>query len=314
MDFDSDSSDFHFPSDTGLAKLSSPLSHKVPESRDWALDEFIQTLQDKPYTEAENLLSFKQYIPVNDHDDNDDYNYGPPKLNLPTFEEKDFLSQLSQHLHNLERMELHDILKGGFTLVQNDIQTNSQSNVASHQQHALPSSPFNQQSHSPPGLSWFNEAVDYGRVQIDNLDTIEMPKRKNNFSPFSNTARVSPSAAIMTSVSQQEEKQALPQEKPQHQQETSSEQQQSEGEDTTVVQPESEKPLPPLPMMVEQEKATKAPKNKPNGLKFKLKNKFVKPFNNSISASTLSEKPKKPSSILSSTKKFIRKILPVSSA
>ncbi|KAI8367105.1 hypothetical protein BD560DRAFT_400120 [Blakeslea trispora] len=307
MDFDSDSSDFHFPSDTGLAKLSSPLSHKVPESRDWALDEFMQTLQDKPFTEAENLLSFKQYIPVNDHDD--DYSYGPPKLNLPTYEEKDFLSQLSQHLLNMERRELHDILKGGFTLVQNDIQTNSQSNVASHQHHTLHSSPFNQQSHSPPGLSWFNEAVDYGRVQIDSLDTIEMPKRKGNFSPFSNTARVSPS---VTSVLSQQEKQVLPQEKEQQQQPAAQSEQQSE-EDTTAVQPEFAKPLPPLPMMVEQEKATKAPKGKTNGLKSKLKSKFVRPFNNSISASTLSEKPKK-SSILSSTKKFIRKILPVSSA
>ncbi|KAF1797515.1 hypothetical protein FB192DRAFT_1247927, partial [Mucor lusitanicus] len=164
----SDSSDFHFPSDTGLAKLSSPLSFKVPESRDWALDEFMQTLQDKPCTEAENLLSFKQYIPVQEEDEDEDdeeddfLNYGPPKLSLPTLEEKDFLSQLSQHFLNLERIELHDILKGGFTLVQNDIQSNNTQN-------------YNHTTHmsSPPGLSWFNEAVDYGRHEIDNLDTIE---------------------------------------------------------------------------------------------------------------------------------------------
>ncbi|KAI8088074.1 uncharacterized protein B0P05DRAFT_531364 [Gilbertella persicaria] len=299
MDFDSDSSDFHFPTDTGLAKLSSPLSYKVPESRDWALDEFMQTLQDKPCTEAENLLSFKQYIPVNDSEEedyDDDYNYGPPKLNLPTYEEKDFLSQLSQHLLNLERMELHDILKGGFTLVQNDIQTNSQyqhqhqhQQQQQQQQQQLHSSPFNQQTLSPPGLSWFNEAADYGRVQIDSLDTIEMPKRQNNFSPF----------PIKSTPRSEEEEQ-----------------------DTTAVQPQTEKPLPPLPAVIapkevvveQEEKATSVLKNnKHKGLKFKLKTKLVKPFSNSISASTLSEKPKKSSSILSSTKKFIRKILPVSS-
>jgi hypothetical protein len=253
MDYDSDSSDFHFPTDTGLAKLSSPLSFKVPDSRDWALDEFMMTLQEKPCTEAENLLSFKQYIPV--VEDDEDYNYGPSKLNVPTKEENDLLAQLSKHLLNNERMEIHDILKGGFILVQNDIQTNHHHN-----------SPFH---NTTPGLSWFNEAVDYGRHEIENLDTIQFPKRENSFSPFDNRHGNNNNATTVASCS----------------------------EHTTVVQPDIEKPLPPLPIQ------------KKKGLRNKLRAKLVKPFNKS--ASSLSEKPKK--SMLQSTKKFIRSLLPVSS-
>ncbi|GAN00778.1 hypothetical protein MAM1_0002c00202 [Mucor ambiguus] len=292
MDYDSDSSDFHFPSDTGLAKLSSPLSFKVPESRDWALDEFMQTLQDKPCTEAENLLSFKQYIPVQneedeDEDDEDDFlNYGPPKLSLPTLEEKDFLSQLSQHFLNLERIELHDILKGGFTLVQNDIQSNNTQNYSHTTQHIS----------SPPGLSWFNEAVDYGRHEIDNLDTIEIPKRKNNFSPFEQIASGrhgnNNNATTVASSSIRSEQQEI----------------------TTVVPPQVEKPLPPLPQSTSLPSAaptttfvttSNSSSQKKKGLKYKLK-QFVKPFNKSTTTTTTSEKPKK--SFIKNTRKFIRNI------
>jgi hypothetical protein len=260
MDYDSDSSDFHFPVDTGLPKLSSPLSAKVPESRDWALDELVRTLQEKPCTEAENLLSFKQYIPVttDDEDDDEDYNYGPPKLNLPSTEEKDIMAQYSTQFIS---KELHDILKGGFTLVQNDIQTN-------HNQHN--NSPFHHNAqYSAPGLSWFNEAINYGRHEIENLDTIQLPKRQNNFSPFDNRHGNNNNATTVASCS----------------------------EHTTAVQPDIEKPLPPLP--IAQKK----------GFRHKLRSKLVKPFNKS--ASTLSEKPKR--SVLQSTKKFIRSLLPVSS-
>lgn len=173
MDFDLNSSDFEFPSDTGLSKLSSPLSFKVPESRDWALDEFMQTLSSKPCMEADNLTSFKQYIPVQEGED--DFNYGPPKLTLPTFEEKDFLAQFSQHVHELERKELLEILKGGFAIVQNDIQTNSGA------------SPF---ASVHPDISWFDEALDYGHHHptnaISDLDDIEY-KRTGGFSPFEHT-------------------------------------------------------------------------------------------------------------------------------
>ncbi|CAO3629704.1 unnamed protein product [Mucor fragilis] len=297
MDYDSDSSDFHFPSDTGLAKLSSPLSFKVPESRDWALDEFMQTLQDKPCTQAENLLSFKQYIPVQseedeeeDDDEEDDFlNYGPPKLSLPTLEEKDFLAQLSQHFLNLERIELHDILKGGFTLVQNDIQSNNTQNYNTHTTHTS----------SPPGLSWFNEAVDYGRHEIDNLDTIEIPKRKNNFSPFEQMAAAASAgrhgnnnnATTVASFSIRSEQQEI----------------------TTVVSPQVEKPLPPLPQPTSLSSAapttttattSNSSSQKKKGLKYKLK-QFVKPFNKSTTTTT-SEKPKK--SFIKNTRKFIRNI------
>lgn len=261
MDYDSDSSDFHFPTDTGLAKLSSPLSFKVPDSRDWALDEFMQTLQAKPCTEAENLLSFKQYIPVTDDEDEEDYNYGPPKLNLPTMEEKDFLSHLTNHLIHLERRELHDILKGGFTLVQNDIQTN-------HNQH---SSPFHHTQNTAPGLSWRNEALDLGHNQIENLDTIQLTKRENNFSPFDNRHANNNINASTEAPS---------------------------SENIIAVEPYMEKALPPLPTAQKK------------GLRYKLRAKFLKPLNNS--ASTFSEKPKK--SMLQSTKKFIRSLLPVSSS
>ncbi|KAL9558843.1 hypothetical protein MBANPS3_000705 [Mucor bainieri] len=288
MDYDSDSSDFHFPSDTGLAKLSSPLSFKVPESRDWALDEFMQTLQDKPCTDVENLLSFKQYIPVQNEEDEDEddeeddfLNYGPPKLSLPTLEEKDFLSQLSQHFLNLERIELHDILKGGFTLVQNDIQSNNTQNYNHTTQHNMS---------SPPGLSWFNEAVDYGRHEIDNLDTIEIPKRKNNFSPFEPMALGGRHASSSIRSEQQEI--------------------------TTVVSPQVEKPLPPLPQPTSLPSAaptttttfvttSNSSSQKKKGLKYKLK-QFVKPFNKSTTTTTTSEKPKK--SFIKTTRKFIRNI------
>lgn len=280
MDYESDSSDFHFPSDTGLAKLSSPLSFKVPESRDWALDEFMQTLQDKPCTEAENLLSFKQYIPIqneeeDDEDDEDDFlNYGPPKLSLPTLEEKDFLSKLSQHFLNLERIELHDILKGGFTLVQNDIQSNNTQNYNN----------TTTTTSSPPGLSWFNEAVDYGRHEIDNLDTIEIPKRKNNFSPFEQIGRHgnNNNATTVASPSVCSEQQEI----------------------TTVVPPQLEKPLPPLPTPTSLSAPTTTTirsNQKKKGLKYKLQ-QFVKPF----SKPTTSEKPK--TSFIKSTRKFIRNI------
>lgn len=280
MDYESDSSDFHFPSDTGLAKLSSPLSFKVPESRDWALDEFMQTLQDKPCTEAENLLSFKQYIPIQneedeDEDEDDDFlNYGPPKLSLPTLEEKDFLSKLSQHFLNLERIELHDILKGGFTLVQNDIQSNNTQNYNN----------TTTNTSSPPGLSWFNEAVDYGRHEIDNLDTIEIPKRKNNFSPFEQMGRHgnNNNATTVASPSICSEQQEI----------------------TTVVPPQLEKPLPPLPTPASLSAPTTTTirnNQKKKGLKYKLQ-QFVKPF----SKPTTSEKPK--TSFIKNTRKFIRNI------
>jgi hypothetical protein len=282
MDYESDSSDFHFPSDTGLAKLSSPLSFKVPESRDWALEEFMQTLQDKPCTEAENLLSFRQYIPIQNEDDEEDdddeedfLSYGPPKLSLPTLEEKEFLSQLSQHFLNLERIELHDILKGGFTLVQNDIQSNNTQNYNNN---------TTTNTSSPPGLSWFNEAVDYGRNEIDNLDTIEIPKRKNNFSPFEQIGRHgnSNNATTVASPSICSEQQEI----------------------TTVVSPQLEKPLPPLPTPTSLSAPTTTTirsNQKKKGLKYKLK-QFVKPF----SKSTTSEKPK--TSFIKNTTKFIRNI------
>ncbi|GAA5808184.1 hypothetical protein MFLAVUS_001569 [Mucor flavus] len=176
MDFDLNSSDFEFPSDTGLSKLSSPLSFKVPESRDWALDEFMQTLSSKPCMEADNLTSFKQYIPVQQGDD--DFNCGLPKLSLPFFEEKDLLTQFAQHFHDLERKELLDILKGGFSLVQNDIQTNSNA------------SPF---ASAHPDISWFDEAFDHGHHTnvIDDLGDIEF-KRATGFSPFATATQHQP--------------------------------------------------------------------------------------------------------------------------
>lgn len=253
MDYDFDSSDFHFPSDTGLPKLSSPLSFKVPESRDWALEEFIHTLQDKPCTDLENLLSFKQYIPVNDDEDEDetsiDFSYAPLKLNLPLYEEKEVLQKLSQHILNLEQMELHDILKGGFTLVQNDIQSNN----TPHHYHQ-------QKNTKAPGLSWFNEAIDFGRPTIDNLDTVQ--EEKKEFRLFADATTRHANNINATTVS-------LPS--------------CSEQPVTTVVQPE--KPLPSLPKVAEVKEKKK------KGLKSKLKS----------------------SAFFSSTKKFIRKILPVSS-
>lgn len=232
MDYDSDSSDFHFPTDTGLPKLSSPLSFKVPESRDWAYEEFIQTLQDKPCTDAENLLSFKQYIPVNDDQEDEDidsldFNFSPPKLSLPTFEEKDLLNQLSQHFLALERMELRDILKGGFTLVQNDIQSNN------HQQQQQ-----QQLNNKPPGLSWFNEANDYGRPQIESLDSIK--EEKKSFRVYENNAMTTVAPPPTTAA---------------------------------VIQ---DKPLPPLPNNNEVISSQPTIKKK-KGLKHKIKSKlFVK--------------------------------------
>lgn len=241
MDYDSDSSDFYFPSDTGLAKLSSPLSFKVPESRDWALDEFMQTLSSKPCMESDNLTSFKQYIPVQQGDD--DFNYGPPKLSLPTYEEKDFLSQISQHFIDLERKELHEILKGGFSLVQNDIQANAGA------------SPF---ASAHPDISWFDEAFDYGHNQqnsISNLENIEF-KRSNGFSPFESQQYHSTST-----ITYSLEEEPI----------------------TVVQQPmEIHKPLPALPLLPSLPTSTTTDtttnKKKTKGLKYKLKSKLIKTF------------------------------------
>ncbi|KAI7903859.1 uncharacterized protein BX663DRAFT_505481 [Cokeromyces recurvatus] len=171
MDYDSDSSDFHFPMDTGLPKLSSPLSQKVPEAYDWAMHDFMQT---KP---TETLISFKQYMPVIDNDEHDDY--------YLTLEEKDFLTQISTRFLQMERKELHDVLKGGFMLQEQP-------------------------------LSWFDEAVESGNYQIKNLDTIEVPKRKQNFSSFEDNSVQLPKSSN------------------------------SEPLFTTIVSP-NDKPLPPLP-------------------------------------------------------------------
>ncbi|KAI9482865.1 MAG: hypothetical protein EXX96DRAFT_555888 [Benjaminiella poitrasii] len=242
MDYDSDSSDFHFPSDTGLPTLTSPLSHKLPQVHDWAMHDFMQTKS----IEQHNFVGFKQFMPVMDNnEEEDDY--------FLTLEEKDFLTQLSTHFIQLERKELHDVLKGGFMMVQNDVQANQQQHL---KEEVL-------------GLSWFHEAVDYGHYQIDNLDTVQLPKRKNNFSPFKEN-EVLPTTTTTTLVAPVSPEPLTT---------------------ATNVLPSSihNKPLPPLP----------TPKTT-NKLKSKLL--FVKP---SFVKST-SEKPKK---FFQSTKKFIRSIL-----
>ncbi|KAI7896606.1 uncharacterized protein EV154DRAFT_211928 [Mucor mucedo] len=269
MDYDSDSSDFHFPSDTGLAKLSSPLSFKVPESHDWALDEFMQTLSSKPCMESDNLTSFKQYIPVQQGDD--DFNYGPPKLSLVTYEEKDFLTQISQHFVDLERRELHEILKGGFSLVQNDIQANAGA------------SPF---PSAHPDISWFDEALDYGHNQHNSISTLENVdfQRSKSFSPFeSHQGR---STSTITYPLEEEEE-----------------------EDESIIevqhQPmEIHKPLPALPSLPNLSTSTTdtTNKKKTKGLKHKLKSKLIKTF-----TPTTNNNKK---SFLQNTKKFITKIFP----
>ncbi|KAI8644708.1 hypothetical protein BD408DRAFT_412775 [Parasitella parasitica] len=275
MDFESQS-DFLFPSDAGVPKLSSPMSLKVPEFRDWALDEFKHTLQNKPHTDLENLLTFKQYIPVLDEDDEcDEYDEYDDfiKLPLPTLEEKEFLSQLSHHFLQLERIELHDILKGGFAMVQNDIQANNMQHY-----HNIITAPT---STSPPGLSWFNEAVDYGRHEIDNLDTIEIPKRENSFSPFEQTGRHgnNNNATTVASPSNCSEQQEI----------------------STIVSPQVEDPLPVQSTAPTNTTTTDHPHTK-KGLKDKLK-QIIKPLNKTP---TSFAKPK--SSFISNTKKFIQNI------
>ncbi|CEP13957.1 hypothetical protein [Parasitella parasitica] len=284
-----DHSDILFPSDAGLPKLSSPMSFKVPDFHDWALDEFKHTLE-KPCTDLGGLLSFKQYIPVLDEDDDyDDYddfiNSLPPKLPLPTLEEKEFLSQLSHHFLQLERIELRDILRGGFAMVQNDIQANNMQHY--HNVIATPTST------SPPGLSWFNEAVDYGRHEIDNLDTIENPKRGNSFSPFEQIGRHgnNNNATTVASPSICSEQQEI----------------------TTNVSRQVEDPLPASPPSAVQPTAptpttttstTTSHHHTKKGLKNKIK-QMVKPFSKSSTSSA--EKPK--TSFIKNTKKFIQSIL-----
>lgn len=261
MDYDSDSSDFQFPSDTGLAKLSSPLSFKVPESHDWALDEFMQTLSSKPCLDSDNLTSFKPYIPVQQGDD--DFNYGPAKLSLPTYEEKDFLTQISQHFVDLERRELHEILKGGFSLVQNDIQANAGA------------SPF---PSAHPGISWFDEAMDYGHTQHNSISTLENIdcKRPKGFSPFESQQCRSTSTIT---YSLEEEEPEVEEHQPM----------------------EIHKPLPALPSLPNIS-ATDTTNKKNKGLKHKLKSKLIKTF-----TPTTNNNKK---SFLQNTKKFITKIFP----
>ncbi|CAO3670741.1 hypothetical protein G6F70_002025 [Rhizopus microsporus] len=153
------SSDILFPSDTGLPKLSSPLDYKVPEAHDWAIQDFMHTFHDKASNELNNFLSFKQYIPVQE------------QQQQPMYEEKQILSQVTQHLA-MGHSELHDILKGFFHSVQNSMQINSYNEV------------------SLPGLSWAEEANEYyGGNDIGNLDTIqELEKgRRLNTPPQLNT-------------------------------------------------------------------------------------------------------------------------------
>lgn len=301
MDYDSDSSDFHFPSDTGLAKLSSPLSFKVPESRDWALDEFMQTLSEKPCMESDNLLSFKQYIPVQ-QDEDDDFNYGPPKLSLPTYEEKDFLTQISQHFLDLERKELHDILKGGFSLVQNDIQTNTGA------------SPF---ASAHPDISWFDEAFDYGYSNtniISNLENVEFRRNNNSFSPFeqqhhyhrrSTTTTMTLDESIL---SDDDEEDMIPV------QEEEEEEEEEEMEQLPSKSIEFIKPLPPLPITAKSIPLTTAePVQSPavvvkKGLKHKLKSKLIKTFKHGEAQSTTTTTAPV---FLQKTKKFMRKIFPI---
>ncbi|CAO3639959.1 unnamed protein product [Mucor hiemalis] len=285
MDYDSDSSDFHFPSDTGLAKLSSPLSFKVPESRDWALDEFMQTLSEKPCIESDNLLSFKQYIPVK-QDEDDDFNYGPPKLSLPTYEEKDFLTQISQHFLDLERKELHEILKGGFSLVQNDIQTNTGA------------SPF---ASAHPDISWFDEAFDYGYNNtniISNLENVEFRRNNNSFSPFeqqhhyhrrSTTTTMTLDESIL---SDEDEEDMIPE-------------QEEEEEQELPELIDFIKPLPPLPTLIPVTTPPSVPVQSPvkKGLRCKLKSKLIKTFKHGDTQTT--------PIFLQKTKKFMRKIFPI---
>ncbi|KAI9283218.1 hypothetical protein BY458DRAFT_486066 [Sporodiniella umbellata] len=134
-------SDILFPSDAGVAKLSSPLDYKIPETMDWATQDFMFTFHDKSMNELNNFLSFKKYIPVQEE----------PPLN----EEKQILAQMSHRLATGNTAELHDSLKAFF----NSIQT---SMLASQTELTL------------PGLSWAEEANEYyGGNDIGNLDSVQ---------------------------------------------------------------------------------------------------------------------------------------------
>ncbi|KAG1474216.1 hypothetical protein G6F56_000485 [Rhizopus delemar] len=146
-------SDILFPSDTGLAKLSSPLDYKIPEAMDWATQDFMFTFHDKSMNELNNFLSFKKYIPVQEE----------PALN----EEKQILSQMTQRLAAGNAAELHDSLKAFFHSIQSSL-------AASQTELAL------------PGLSWAEEANEYyGGNDIGNLDSVQEleGKRLSNVAP-----------------------------------------------------------------------------------------------------------------------------------
>ncbi|KAG0757716.1 hypothetical protein G6F57_010388 [Rhizopus arrhizus] len=132
------SSDILFPSDAGLPKLSSPLDYKVPESFDWATQDFMYTFHDKSTNELNNFLCFKQYVPVHKQEE----------------QEKQILSQVHQYL-STGQSELNEILKGFHLSVQKSIQNNQAQNTL-------------------PGLSWAEEANEYyGGNDIGDLTMVQ---------------------------------------------------------------------------------------------------------------------------------------------